>query len=239
MLLKRLKSRRALNVLLRYFAEIIIIFIGITISFHFEKLRDDSKKRKELIELSKSLLTDIDALKIKLQSDLDGSSAWVNQLDSLRNQRSTRKFADRQLKWFYRMVTGQFTFLFDPYSPTYMAAVSNGTVNELPEEIRNKLYKIYRVKLPFFQLLYNVQQENILSFRSTTMLHTNVYLYTTEISEIKPDWKILTDEIQQPTYGNFINQVIITEKEVIKLNEETFKSLTDLEKSLQDYIKNI
>ncbi|HNV29800.1 MAG TPA: hypothetical protein PKJ83_11725 [Cyclobacteriaceae bacterium] len=236
MLFKLIKSSSITQLILRYVAEIIIIFVGITVSFIFDQWREDIKKKKDLVELSQALLTDIDALKIKLKEDLIGSSAWIRQLDSLRNQRTSKKFSDLQLKWFYKMATGQYTFLFDPYSPTYMAAVSTGTISELPEKINNQLYKIYRVNLPLFQLLYNQQQENILNFRNTTMLTANSYLYTTEISTINPDLKLLAEEIQRPAYGNFINQVIITEREVYKLNEDIFKSLTEAERSLRDYV---
>lgn len=134
------------------------------------------------------------------------------------------------------MSTGQFIFLFDPNSPTYISAVSNGTISELPENIRTQLYSVYRVKLPIFELLYNQQQENIVNFRNTTMINSNSYLYTAEISKINPDLKQLAEEILQPVYGNFINQVIITEKEVLEFNEKIFESLTELENSLLDYI---
>lgn len=236
MILKQIKSGSTYQTILRYLAEIIIIFLGITISFLFDQWREEIKKKNDLIELSKSLLTDIDALKTKFKDDIDGSSAWISQLDSLRNQRTSKKFSDKQLLWFYKMSTGQFIFLFDPNSPTYISAVSNGTISELPENIKTQLYSVYRVKLPIFELLYNQQQENILNFRNTTMVNSNSYLYTAEISKINPDLKQLAEEILRPVYGNFINQVIITEKEVLKFNEKIFESLTELENSLLDYI---
>lgn len=68
------------------------------------------------------------------------------------------------------------------------------------------------------------------------MINSNSYLYTAEISKINPDLKQLAEEILQPVYGNFINQVIITEKEVLEFNEKIFESLTELENSLLDYI---
>jgi uncharacterized protein YjiS (DUF1127 family) len=234
----RIKKRSIPQLLLRYLAEIIIIFLGITISFLFEQWREEKRQEKDLIELSESLLTDIRALKTKLKSDLGGSSAWISQLDSLRVQRIGEKISERQLVWFYRMVTGQVVFLFDPYSPTYISAVSSGIINELPDSIKNQLYTLYRVQLPFFQLLYDQQQENITNFRNNTLLPANTYLYRKEITGISPDEIVLAKEIQKPVYGNFINQVILTEKEVYKMNEEAFETLTELEGSLQEYIRN-
>lgn len=237
MIFKGLMTGSKTQLLIRYVAEIVIIFLGITFSFLFDQWREETKKKKELIELSKSLLTDIEALKVKLKADLAGSSDWISQLDSLRIQRSLNKFSERQLTWLYKMATGQVFFLFDPYSPTYMSALGSGAINELPEHIRNQLYKLYRVQLPFFQLLYEQQQENITNFRNTTITGMTTDLYTKQISEINPDLNVLSKEILRPVYGNFINQVISTEKSVYKMNEEAFNTLMLLEKSLRDYIE--
>lgn len=237
MIIKSIKANNLAQLLLRYLAEVIIIFLGITFSFLFEQWREEGKQKKARIELSRSLLTDIEALKGKLRGDLFGSSEWISQFDSLRVQRINNKFSERQLTWFFTAATGQISFLFDPYSPTYMSALGTGTVNELPEHIRNQLYKLYRVQLPFFQLLYDQQQDNITNFRNTTMIPLNVFLYTNKVDAVGPDFNVLAKEILRPAYGNFINQIISTEKEVYKLNEEVFATLGLLETSLNEYIE--
>lgn len=238
MLFKRIKAASISQLLLRYLAEIVIIFLGITISFLFEQWREEKKQGKELIELSKSLITDIEALKVKLKDDLQGSTNWISQLDSLRIQRTSAKFSDRQLTWFYEMVTGQIVFLFDPSSPTYISAIGSGLVNELPETIQRQLYKLYRVDLPEFQLLYNQQQDNVTNFRNTTFVTASAYLYTTEPSQITPDLTVLANEIKRPIYGNLINQIILTEKIVYEKNEDIFNSLSELENSLLEFVEN-
>lgn len=237
MIIKQLKSINATQLMLRYLAEVVIIFLGITFSFLFEQWRKEREEKKELVELSKSLLTDIEALKKKLSGDLYGSSIWINNLDSLRIQRNSNNISERQLNWFHQAVTGQVFFLFDAYSPTYMSALGNGSVNELPEHIRSQLYDIYRMKLPLFQLLYNQQQENITNFRNSIMTLTDTDLYTNQASQINPDLKVLANEVRRPIYGNFITQVIATEKEVYKMNEEASRNVTILEKSLKTYVK--
>lgn len=98
MLLKQMKTRKVTRVLLRYVAEITIIFAGITISFLFDQWREENRKEKALVELSKSLLVDVDELKAKLKDDLRGSATWIAQLDSLRIQRGSDRISDRQLR---------------------------------------------------------------------------------------------------------------------------------------------
>src|ERR1044071_3014979 len=107
MLFKSLKTTSVVQVMLKYAAEVIIIFLGITISFLFDQWREERQKKRDLIELSESLLLDIGGLKTKLKDDLVGSRAWIHQLDSLRIQRGSDQFSERQLKWFYGLVTGQ------------------------------------------------------------------------------------------------------------------------------------
>lgn len=230
------KPGRALQLVLRYAAEVIIIFLGITISFLFDQWREERQKKRDLVELSQSLLSDIEGLKVKLKDDLSGSETWLSQLDSLRAQRISNQISERQLSWFYRLVTGQIYFLFEPHSPTYLSAANSSLYSELPDSIKNDLYNLYQVRLPFFQLLYNQQQENITHFRQSTVMPAAVNLYQQETSQLLPDLQKLAQEIRRPAYGNFINQVIIMEREVYKLNESDFESLTVLENSLRNYI---
>lgn len=229
------KPRRVLQLMLRYTAEVIIIFLGITISFLFDQWREERQKKQDLIELSQSLLGDIEALDAKLKHDLQGSAEWIGQLDSLRLQRTTNSISDPQLAWFSDVVTGKSIFIFEPHSPTYLSAVNSSLFNELPDSIRNQLHKLYQVRLPLFQLLYNLQQENITHFRNNTVVPANAYLYQQE-AELRPDLQKLASEIKRPVYGNFINQLIIMEREVYQLNEGASVVLIGLQGSLRGYL---
>lgn len=222
--------------MLRYAAEVFIIFLGITISFLFDQWREERQKRKDLIELSQSLLMDIGGLKAKLSEDLQGSASWIRQLDSLRGQRILKTNSKRQLKWFYELITGQIYFIFEPHSPTYLSAANSSLYSELPDSIKNGLYNLYQVRLPLFELLYNEQRQNVAHFRNNTVVPVG-YFYHDDATQLRPDLEKLALEIQRPAYGNFINQVILLEKEVYKLNESDSKSLRELEASLTRYIE--
>lgn len=233
------KSSSVVQLILRYAAEVVIIFLGITISFLFDQWRSERQKKQDLIELSQSLLMDIEGLKIKLKDDLGGSEAWIRQLDSLRVQRTSDHISDRQLSWLYRLVTGQIYFLFEPHSPTYLSAANSSLYSELPDNIKNELYNLYQARLPFFQLLYNQQRENITHFRNNTVMPAQNYLYHSDPIQLQPDLQRLAQEVQRPVYGNFINQIIIMEKEVYKLNEGASEPLTGLENDLRKYINEL
>ncbi len=229
------KPRSVLKLILRYLAEIVIIFLGITISFLFDQWREERQKKKDLIELSQSLLTDVESLKAKLRNDIGGSAEWIGQMDTLRVQRTSDEVSEPQLTWFYKVITGQSIFLFEPHSPTYLSAVNSSLYSELPDTIRHQLYTLYQVRLPFFQLLYNQQQENITHFRNNVVVPANTYLYHAH-SPLQPDMKKFEAEIQRPVYGNFINQIILMEQQVYKINEEASEVLVRLEESLNKYL---
>lgn len=67
----------------------------------------------------------------------------------------------------------------------------------------------------------------------------SAYLYRTEASAISPDLNMLFKEIQRPVYGNFINQIIITEKKVYEMNKDAFDTLIYLQGSLRSYIDEV
>lgn len=239
MFAKLAKPGNTFQLLLRYAAEVLIIFLGITISFLFDQWREERQQKRDLIELSESLLMDLESLKAKLHEDLDGSKNWITQLDSLRIQRTSNAYAERQVEWFSKVITGQIFFLFQPHSPTYLSAANSSLYSELPDTIKNELYQLYQVRLPLFQLLYNLQQENITHFRNNTVVSSGIYLYQSETGSSRPDLKKLGLEIQRPIYGNFINQIILMEKEVYQLNAGASESLTGLESSMRSYIREL
>ena len=106
--------------LLVYFIEIVIIFIGITISFLFEQWREENRQKQELIELAESLIRDAELEKAHLQSDLKGTNTWLQNLDSLRIQRDVENIGESELLWFYQLLIGKEFGLFDRNSPAYL-----------------------------------------------------------------------------------------------------------------------
>lgn len=240
MLFSLAKRGNVLKMILRYIAEVTIIFLGITISFLFEQWREEQRQKKDLIELSESLLRDIDSFKTKLSGDLAGSTQWIRELDSLRVQRTSNRTSEPQLNFLNVLITGQLIFLFDPYSPTYSSATISGLANELPDTIRNQLYRLYQVELPLFQLVYDQQQENITHFRNNTMVPATTYLYEDKDgSPVRLHFQKFAQEVQRPVYGNFINQTIVLEKKVYQINESISGSLAALEASLRKYLKEL
>jgi hypothetical protein len=222
-----------------YIVEIIIIFIGITISFLFEQWREENRQRQELIELAESLIRDAEIGKNHLQSDLKGTNKWLQNLDSLRIQRDLKKLDESELTWFYNLLTGKEFGLFDSKSPAYLSAISSGLLTKLPDSIQIKIYSVYENKLPDLQHLYEQQNETANYFRNEIMIQSNNYLYQTNTSELKIDLNKFALEVQQPIYGNLINQFFTAERVIQNRNIKITSDFDIIIQSLQNYIEKL
>lgn len=223
--------------LLVYFVEIAIIFIGISISFLFEQWREENRQRQELIGLAESLIRDAEIGKAHLESDLSGTDIWLQNLDSLRIQRDLEKISESKLFWFYNLLTGKEFGLFDSKSPAYLSAISSGLLTKLPDTIQLKIYNVYESKLPDLQHLYDQQNETAKYFRNEIMIHSKIYLYQKNTSTVSIDLKQFAHEVQQPIYGNLINQFFTAEKVIRSRNIIITNEFDLIIRSLRDYIK--
>lgn len=236
-LLSRENFKSMYHRLLVYIVEIVIIFIGITISFLFEQWREENRERQELIGLAESLIRDAEIGKAHLASDLNGTNNWLLNLDSLRLQRDQGKMGESELLWFYNLLIGKEFGLFDSKSPAYLSAISSGLLTKLPDSIQVKIYNVYESKLPDLQHLYEQQNETAKYFRNEIMIHSNTYLYHKHEPTVSIDLKKFANEVQQPTYGNLINQFFNAEKLIRSRNIKTSNEFDSIIRSLRDYIK--
>ncbi|MBS1555568.1 MAG: hypothetical protein JSU09_11625 [Bacteroidetes bacterium] len=223
--------------LLTYFVEIVIIFIGITISFLFEQWREENRQKQELIELAESLIRDAELEKAHLQSDLKGTNNWLQNLDSLRIQRDVENIGESELLWFYQLLIGKEFGLFDRNSPAYLSAINSGILIKLPDSIQRKIYNVYESKLPDLQHLYEQQNETANYFRNQIMIQSKTYLYHKQASTISIDLKKFAHEVQQPVYGNLINQFFTAEQIIQKSNIKITNDFESVIRSLRDFIE--
>ena len=221
--------------LLGYGGEVAIIFIGITISFLFEQWREERQEKKDLIELSESLINDAESLKAKLKDDLEGSDEWIRVLDSIHTERISTHVSKQHLVWLYRLISGQELFLFVPQSPAYLSATNSGLLEKLPDSVQHSIYNLYHVELLYFDLLYDQQHENISHFRNTILVPSQVGLYDEKTSQLQIDFAKFAGEVQRPEYGNFILETRTLEKSVYNINERATSALVKLINSLHGY----
>lgn len=134
-------------------------------------------------------------------------------------------------------MTGKEFGLFDSKSPAYLSAISSGLLAKLPDTIQIKIYNVYEFKLPDLQHLYEQQNETAKYFRNEIMIHSNTYLYHKNASTVSIDLKMFAHEVQQPIYGNLINQFFTAEKIIRSRNINIAEDLDLIIGSLRDYIE--
>lgn len=223
--------------LLVYLVEVVIIFIGITISFVFEQWREENRQKQELVGLAESFIRDAKIGIDNLKSDLNGTNSWLQNLDSLRIQRDLEKMGESELLWFYNLLAGKEFGLFDSKSPAYLSAISSGLITKLPDSIQVKIYNVYENKLPDLQHLYEQQNETAEYFRNEVMIHSNTYLYQKHASTVSIDLQKFAREVQQPIYGNLINQVFTAENLIRNRNIRITNDFDSIIRSLRDYLE--
>ncbi|MCU0384287.1 MAG: hypothetical protein MUF68_09510 [Cyclobacteriaceae bacterium] len=238
--MRRFNQKKFKNIYHRlfvYFIEIIIIFIGITISFLFEQWREDNRQKQELIGLAESLIRDAQIGKNHLISDLGGTNKWLRNLDSLRIHRDRKQMNKPELLWFYNLLAGKEFGLFDSKSPAYLSAISSGLLTKLPDTIQIKIYSVYESKLPDLQHLYEQQNETAKHFRNEILIHSNTYLYHSNTQALSIDLEKFALEIQRPIYGNLINQFFTAEMVIRNRNMKITNDFDLVIKSLKNYIE--
>lgn len=232
--------RKWMKVVGKYVIEIAIIFVGITISFAFEQWREQQRKKQALIELSKTLLTELKTAREELEFDLPISADWIAYMDSIRVQGAEGRLSADRANWFYKMVTGQEMFLFDSHLPTYAAASATNEWSELlPDSLRAGFYRVHQDGLEYLKLSYAQQQENLTHFRLSLLEQGASPIPFVKGKPFSPDAEAVKKLIQQSHCQNLIQQTLITEHMCYQQNKMVIGQLKKLETSLRLYLRKL
>lgn len=128
----------------RYLTEVIVIFIGITISFLFEQWREAKNNRDKEREFVESLITDLRAKKNELTTDLKGLKRNIQIADScFKFTYGGKELPNSVLKSLHGI---QYSFWgFRSGSPTYNSSSATGLWQQLPDSLRRQIFSLYEV----------------------------------------------------------------------------------------------
>ena len=142
----------------RYFSEILIIFVGITISFWFENWRAKREEQNDLREVVKSLRVDLSEKKEELLSDIKFIRIHIDELDSCvkllqSGQCSVALLIDIRRRfdtdhWFFASTT-----------PTFEASANTGTWQLLPDSLKHQIYNLYVGNFGYLEIIVRKQSE--------------------------------------------------------------------------------
>ena len=140
------------------------------------------------------------------------------------------------LIWFYKVITHQVLFAFDPGSPTYTSASTTGMWTNLPDSIRSRIYYLHEVRFQYCRKAYEDQEQIISGFRSAAIHSASVELPLAETGNLQPDLKKLSQEISTASCGDLIDQMLIQENICLKQNNITIANLDKLTSYLKRYL---
>lgn len=159
----------------RYVIEILIIFIGITISFEFDEWREarnNGRKEKEFIE---SFLTDLRGKKEELQSDSDGAKLVLQKVDSaFICFYDGKQLPDKLILFLAKLYIGNLWF-FSKATPTYASSSATGQWQQLPDSLRRKIFDVYETDFVTLEVFYKNSTENRYHFMQNYIAKKGIF----------------------------------------------------------------
>lgn len=146
-------KKKFFKILGRYLTEIVVIFIGITISFMFDEWREGRNNRQKEKEFVRSLITDLKEKKNEIKDDSTGSIRTIQVIDScfIYFYQSKEPPDELTKDLLSRIQTPQ---LFSPSTPTYKSSSSTGQWQQLPDSLRRMTYSAYEKHLFLLESYY-------------------------------------------------------------------------------------
>jgi len=225
------------KLLLRYVAEIVVIFLGITISFLFDQWREEQRHKEETQEFIQSLLTDLKAKQAEIISDNPSATAWVQRLDSIQRNRTSGTVPRSQLIWFFKIMLRGGTFFFNSTTPTFSGSEGLQTWQNLPDSLRRSIYHVYMEDFLWNHLAYQQLSETMNEFRNSVMTTSGILALNLDETSPDKDVELFAREIAKPEYGGIIQSIIQGERFLFKVGNSSIADLDRLIASLEQVTK--
>jgi len=223
--------------MVRFLAEILVIFIGITMSFLFDQWRKGQEIQDKQREIVAALLTDLQIKKEEFQHDTPSCKFWIDRLDSIQRSRLTGTTPDVQVKWFWEIIARGDIFFFTPETEGYRNAQNTDVFQAFPDSIRRSLHSVFFEYFGYNQIIYAETKNTITQFRNQVIIPSG-RLGRLEGQLNQPEeMELLRQEMKKPAYGNFINEVILQEEKLAKLNGNSERAIEKLIDKLNTYLK--
>lgn len=222
---------------LRYVAEIVVIFLGITISFVFDQWREGKLARKEELEFVRSLQTDLQVKRNEIVSDNPSALVWIAKLDSIQQERKTGNFRRDHLIWFYKTMERGGIFFFNSSTPTYTSSEQSGFWQQLPDSIRRKIYHIYMEDFEWNKRAYEQIAAAMNDFRNSVMTHSGILGLNLNEQSPAEDFTTFSIHLRKPEYGSIIQNIIQGERFLHRKGEASIADINLLIRDLEEMAK--
>ncbi|MBS1976253.1 MAG: hypothetical protein JST46_02710 [Bacteroidetes bacterium] len=140
--------------LLKYLVEIVIIFIGITLSFVFEEMRDNRKSLQDRKEILQSLLVDLEIKGKEIADDLLYCEGFMNSADTcLALSIMGKEISQEQMDKLIASIGNDYSF-FGMNSPSYLGLSTSDAWQELPDSLRREIFFFFNTDFGYIEQAY-------------------------------------------------------------------------------------
>jgi hypothetical protein len=157
----------------RYFAEIVIIFIGITISFIFEEWREEKANRQQEREFIESLLGDLKFKKDEISAERNEILQFIQYSDSaLLIFEDHKIISDGAIFYLLNSYNLDNNF-FNSSTPTFNANVGTEQYHRLPDTLRREMFGVYSL-FDYLKLYFESVDKVRFNFKQNQMASSGI-----------------------------------------------------------------
>jgi len=229
--------RRVIKTAVKYIIEIVVIFVGITISFFFDEWKQGRELLHRKIAYTESLIYEIGLKKKELISDSPAALVWISRLDSINANRLSGKVTEKQLTWFFEVMTRRTTFFFNGSTPSFNTI---STVwQELPDTIQLQIHSLFLQDFGYNELIYKDLRTTIIDFRTHFLIPFADMNFVDKGGGSNLNFKLFGEEIKKQAYGNLIAEIMIQEGSLYKIDKRAISKIESLRKNLTKFISDL
>lgn len=183
--------------LARYGFELVVIVLGISLSFAVENWRQDREDAKTQRKVLIALADDLENLASEMQDD---SAFFASTVSYLLKMEKGVTLTQQEIEVGMTLVWQNQYSMLNAELPSYQSAVSSKAWIEMPDTLRFKLTSLVRVRLPFVANRYTVHSQDFRDKLDQTdlasCLEHPAFLSSTSSTEV--DANCLRQKLQQP-----------------------------------------
>lgn len=215
----------------KYFSEILIIFIGITISFWFENWREAQNEKAELRKMVVSLRTDLQEKKKEIEGDFVGVQSWISKLDSSMALIKSGQCTPEVLEEI-RFDLGNDHWFFLTTTPTYLSATNTGTWQQMPDSLKHQVYDLYLIEFRYLEVI----TEKEAAYSAACKLDLMVSSGMTDLKTMnESEMKALCQSKKLNSYAGLLREQW---KKIIRFSATTLTKLDKTSANLDAFLKN-
>lgn len=225
----------------RHLTEIVVIFIGITISFMFDGWRENVSRAQTQEEFVQSLISDLKFKAEEMESESKSASSFCLNAERLfQSIQNNEKISNARIENLLSSYNSDNNF-FQSSTPTFNSSAASEQFQQLPDSLRRKIFEMYSA-FEYIKLTFELVASARYDFKKV-MTSKNISFSLdvrkpdkTEI--VLPNWAVLENFVKSKDFSNNLRLCRGYESQKIEIMNDVSSRLQRLITSLSMYLKS-